>query len=81
MSNVLNDLSHCTEFEDLKPYKRELKVFLDTVRDSGVCNMAGASPYLEEHFKLNRRLARQAVWEWIDNHRKEAELIKELVGE
>jgi len=39
--------------------------FLDRLRESGVTNMYGAGPYVEEHFDLNRRVAGNLVIKWM----------------
>ncbi len=50
----------------------EHKEFLEDLRDSGVTNMYGAAPYLQEEFpELSRSEARDIVAEWMDSFRKE----------
>lgn len=39
--------------------------FLDDLRDSGVTNMFGASPYLMEAFELNKSEAKRVLIDWI----------------
>ena len=39
--------------------------YLDGLRDSGLTNMFGASPYLQESFGLNRYEAKDIVMEWM----------------
>lgn len=39
--------------------------FLDDLRDSGVTNMFGASPYLEREFGLDRHEARDILLQWM----------------
>jgi len=40
-------------------------VFLDRLRESGVTNMFGAGPYVEDQFNLGRRPARELVIKWM----------------
>lgn len=39
--------------------------FLDELRESGVTNMYGASPYLSDAFDLDKYQARRIVQEWM----------------
>jgi len=41
--------------------------FLDDLRESGVTNMFGASPYLEREFGLERNDAKQVLTYWIES--------------
>lgn len=50
--------------------------YLDNLRDSGVTNMFGAVPYLQEEFPELSFDHAQAVYilrQWMDSHRREAE--------
>lgn len=48
------------------PVKEEYLKFLNTLRESGVTNMFGAAPYLEEMFpELTRRDARTVLEYWM----------------
>lgn len=40
--------------------------YLDTLRDSGVTNMFGAAPYLEEAFELDKRQAKKYLTAWME---------------
>jgi hypothetical protein len=40
--------------------------FLDKLRESGVTNMFGASPYLEREFGLDRSTARSVLSNWME---------------
>lgn len=42
--------------------------FLDSLRDSGVTNMFGAGPYLQEVYGLSRHEARDIVLEWMQTY-------------
>lgn len=44
--------------------------FLNELRESGVTNMFGAGPYLQEAFGLDRREARDIVIEWMEGFSK-----------
>lgn len=50
--------------------KEEVFLYLDTLRDSGVTNMFGAGPYVEDEFDLDRRTARSLVVEWMETFSK-----------
>ena len=41
--------------------------YLDDLRDSGVTNMFGAAPYLQEEFGLDRNAARDILRQWMDS--------------
>jgi hypothetical protein len=41
-------------------------VFLNNLRYSGVTNMFGAAPYLQEEFDLSRQEAKEVLLEWMD---------------
>jgi len=41
--------------------------YLDILRESGVTNMYGAAPYLEEEFYINTRDARTVLQYWMDS--------------
>ena len=48
--------------------QREYFIFLDVLRDSGVTNMLGATPYLLEQFKeLDKPAARKVLSEWMES--------------
>ena len=47
---------------------REYYVFLEVLRQSGVTNMFGATPYLREEFGLGRREAIKILSSWMDNY-------------
>lgn len=40
--------------------------YLDGLRDSGVTNMFGAAPYLQDAFGLNRHEAKAILLEWME---------------
>ena len=41
--------------------------FLMALRDSGVVNMYGAAPYLQETFDLSKQEARSILIEWMNS--------------
>lgn len=47
------------------PQQHDVNIFLDIVRASGVTNMYGAGPYIEEHFNVDKRKAREYLFEWM----------------
>lgn len=40
--------------------------FLNNLRRSGVTNMFGASPYLQQEFALDSNIARKILIEWME---------------
>ena len=61
------------------PTQRDVNIFLDVVRSSGVTNMYGASPYIEEHFNVNRKEAREFLMVWMktfSERREKGEVIE-----
>lgn len=45
--------------------KEKYFVYLDELRESGVTNMFGAAPYLEDEFDLDRKEAKAVLVEWM----------------
>ncbi len=43
----------------------EYYVFLDALRESGVTNMYGAAPYLEEEFDIDHKESKKALLSWM----------------
>ncbi len=43
----------------------EIFAYLDDLRESGVTNMFGAGPYVQEDFGLDRKAAGEAVTAWM----------------
>ena len=39
--------------------------FLENLRDSGVTNMFGATPYIQEEFSLDKKTAKDLLITWI----------------
>ena len=44
---------------------KQYHIYLDELRDSGVTNMFGAAPYLQEEFGLEKKEAKEILLEWI----------------
>jgi hypothetical protein len=55
------------------PIEKEAMQYLNRLRDSGVTNMFGAAPYVQEEFGLDRAEARRLLTLWMDNFNEEAE--------
>lgn len=53
--------------EELTLDQTEVYEFLVTLRDSGVTNMWGASPYIEEYFECSEEESKYWLLEWIDS--------------
>jgi hypothetical protein len=45
--------------------------YLDTLRDSGVTNMFGATPYLQNEFEMTRKEASTVLQAWMNQFKKE----------
>ena len=41
-------------------------LYLDRLRESGIVNMFGAGPYVEDEFGLGRREAKDLLIEWME---------------
>jgi hypothetical protein len=54
----------------MKVSKEKVFVYLDELRESGVTNMYGAGPYVEDEFDVDRRTARSLVVEWMETFDK-----------
>lgn len=46
--------------------KEQVFRFLDELRESGITNMFGAAPYVEEEFGVDRKEARKLLVEWME---------------
>ena len=49
----------------IQEFKDEYFDFLVDIRDSGVTNMWGAGPYLEDEFNLTKQEAKDVLLAWI----------------
>ena len=43
-------------------------IYLEWLRRSGITNMFGATPYLQEAFNLSRSQAKSILLEWMQNY-------------
>lgn len=48
--------------------KEEMFDYLDTLRETGVTNMFGASPYLQQAFDIDRNEAKSVLLEWMKTY-------------
>ena len=46
-------------------------LYLEQLRQSGVTNMYGATPYLQKEFKLSHNEAKKVLTDWMSNYNKE----------
>lgn len=53
---------------------KEYYILLEALRQSGICNMWGASPYLAELAGIDHKLAQKILCSWIKNYNKLKEL-------
>jgi hypothetical protein len=44
--------------------------YLNTLRESGVTNMFGAAPYLQEAFDLSRNEAKEILLAWMNSFKE-----------
>lgn len=51
--------------ENTLPTQQEVNVFLDILRSSGVTNMFGAVPYIQEHFNVKKNEASDFLSVWM----------------
>jgi len=50
--------------------KKQYKLFLDKLRDSGETNMFGAVPYLIDEFGLTKKEAINILSDWMDSYKQ-----------
>jgi len=50
--------------------KEEMFDYLDNLRECGVVNMFGATPYVQEAFDLTKQEAQQILKEWMETYGK-----------
>jgi len=50
--------------------KEEVFNFLDALRESGVTNMFGASPYIAKEFEVDSEQSRKLLVEWMETFEK-----------
>ena len=48
-----------------KELQADVFYFLEDLRDSGVTNMFGATPYIQEEFSLDKKTAKDLLITWI----------------
>ena len=46
---------------------KDMHIFLNDLRDSGVTNMFGAAPYLQKEFGIDKKAARQVLANWMQS--------------
>ena len=46
-------------------------LFLESLRQSGVTNMYGAVPYLQEAFRIDKEDAKRILADWMINYNRE----------
>lgn len=68
---------HADDYMKENPINEEWKeyyILLEGIRESGICNMWGASPYLAELADIDHKLAQKILCSWIKNYDKLKEL-------
>jgi len=53
--------------------EQEAMVFLNSLRESGVTNMFGAAPFVEDEFGIDRGEARRILQLWMRNFNEEGD--------
>jgi hypothetical protein len=53
--------------------RNEVFLYLEELRASGVTNMWGATPYLERHFELDKKTAKEWLLKWMKSYNKGVE--------
>ena len=53
--------------------EKEVMSYLNDLRDSGVTNMFGAAPYVEQEFEIEKREARRILSLWMSNFNEEGD--------
>jgi hypothetical protein len=48
--------------------KEEMFEYLDVLRETGVTNMFGAAPYLQQAFGINKNEAKTILLDWMKNY-------------
>jgi hypothetical protein len=48
--------------------KEEMFEYLDVLRETGVTNMFGAAPYLQQAFGLDKNEAKTILLDWMKNY-------------
>lgn len=69
--------THADDYMKENPINEEWKeyyILLEGIRESGICNMWGASPYLAELADIDHKLAQKILCSWIKNYGKLKEL-------
>ena len=56
-----------TEVIKITKEEKEMFDYLNDLRDSGITNMYGASPYIEEQFEIEEPKARKVLSKWMNN--------------
>ena len=63
--------THADDYMKENPINEEWKeyyILLEGIRESGICNMWGASPYLAELAGIDHKLAQKILCSWIKNY-------------
>jgi hypothetical protein len=53
---------------DTTPQQEEMFVWLDNLRESGIVNMFGSAPMLQEAFNLSKAHAKMTVLKWMQTY-------------
>lgn len=56
-------------------------IYLELLRESGVTNMFGATPYLQSEFKLSSPESKKILLFWMSNYDRITELLGSVVGD
>jgi hypothetical protein len=56
----------------MKHTTEDINAYLEGLRDSGITNMFGAVPYLEDTFDMSRSEAKAALFAWMNSFKEKA---------
>ena len=51
------------------PTQKQVNSFLETLRESGVTNMFGATPYIQKKFQITKYDAQRFLVKWMETER------------
>ena len=52
------------------PTQKEVSEYLDGLRESGITNMFGAAPYIQDEFEVSKKEAKEFLSTWMKNFGK-----------
>ena len=68
MPPIITTYSDPTKVHAINPKWKNYYILLEGIRQSGICNMWGANPYLAELAGITQGLAKDVLCSWIKNY-------------